>query len=511
MPPRPLKPSKPNPKADAESQDASLDGVSGSRAAFQSGGQGSVPSESCEETHPAIAISTGETKAVGLLPNFERWCLTVLQTEAKKTWYQSTWPRTSKATPVTQVAKESISIAGAAALEAAETARKQVSPNPKAPLRSPSSYLSRNVGSSSRSLPLAATTTRVNVTSNATGNGDRNTFSRERLSGTGPNPNRADEFNGNDVDEKKAKFAGQHSIRRSSADILNSEDKQGLAEGAKGTTSAWMGWFARPADRQPQTPSTLQQNPTTDETQISKTDMRFGSNHEGSPFQNESSERRSSIPTPVMQTAGRDQAPRSWLALWGTAAQSPDVQSEVGANGATGVQDLNHVQDQADLEGNFGSATTASNVPDSPTSDQLVDAGKPSGWAFWSRDHSAQNATGDSLRLTKAAVAGKSDQNKPKHTVVDETKETGNHSKVGGFQPMGSLRSANVPSVAESTGNAKVLNSDSSSATVVNATKATKPKQEAINLLLPSFESTYCLVPRPGMLQQVILPNASFS
>ena len=429
--------------------------------------------------------------------------LTALQTEAKKTWYGSTWPRTPKATPVTQVAKESVSIAGAAALEAVEPARKQVSPNPTAPLRSPSLYLSRNVGSSSRSLPLAATTTRVNVTSNATGNGDRDTFSRERLRGTAPNPSGADEPNGNDADEEKAKSVGQHSIRRSSADILNAEDKQCVAEGAKRKASGWMGWFARPADGQSQTPSTLQQNPTTNEVQIPRIDMGFGSNPEGSPSQNESSERRSSIPTPIVRTAGPDQAPRSWLTLWGTAAQSPDVQSEVGANGATSIEDLNPVQDQIVLEENFGSATVASNAPDSPTSGQLVDAGKSSGWAFWSRNHSAQNATGDSSRLTKPAVAGTPAQNTPKNTVIDETKETGNHSKGGEFQPVESSRSSKIPSVAESAGNAKVLNSDSSSVTLGNATKATKPKHEPINLLLPSFENTYRLVPRPGMLQQV--------
>ena len=393
----------------------------------------------------------------------------------------------------------------------AETARKQVSPNPTAPLRSPSLYLSRNVGSSSRSLPLAARTTRVNVTSNATGNSDRNTSSQEQFSGTGPLPNGADESNGSDLDEKKAKFTGQHSIRRSSADILNAEDKQGLAKGAKQTASAWMGWFARPADRQSQTPSTRQQNLSTTEVQTSKNDKLFGSNHNGSPSQNESRERRSSIPTPVVITAGRDQAPRSWLALWGTAAHVPGIQSEVGANGATGIQDLNPAQDQIDMEGEFDSAAMALKIPDSLTSDQLVDAGKSSGWAFWSRNHSAQNATGGSLRLTKAAGAGTPDQNKSTHTVINETKETSSHSNGSGFHPTESARSTNVLSVDESAGNIKVIDSDSSSATLVNATKAKKPKQEAINLLLPSFENTYRPVPKPGMLQQVIPPKAIIS
>ena len=355
-------------------------------------------------------------------------------------------------------------------------------------------------------MPLAATTTRVNVTSNVKGNGDRNTLSQERLNGTGSNSNGVDESNRNDKDQKKAKSAGHDSIRRSSADILNADDKQSLAEGAKDTSSGWMGWFARPADRQSSAPSTLQQNSITNEVQNPQTGMRFGSNHRGSPSQKESNEQRSSIPTPAVKMAGRDQVPRSWLALWGTAAQSPDIQSEVGA----GIQDSNRVQDQIDLEGNFGSATMASNVSDSPNPDQLADAGKSSGWAFWSRNHSAQNATGDNPQLTKATVAGTPAQNKPSQTVIDEAKETGNHSKGGEFQPMESPRSTIVPSAAESAGKAKVLNSDSSSATMVSAAKATKPKQEAINLLLPLFENTYRPIPRPGMLQQVILPKANF-
>ncbi|KAL8793931.1 MAG: hypothetical protein Q9195_003444 [Heterodermia aff. obscurata] len=486
MPPRPLKSSKPNPKADAESQDASLESVSASRAEFQSVGQGLVPSDSYEETPSAIATGIEETKAP----------------EAKKTWYGSTWPRTPKATPVTQVAKESISTAGAAALKAAEPARKQGSPNPTPPLRSPSLYLSRNVGSSSRLLPLAATTTRVNVTSNATGNGDRNTVSQDRLSETGPDPNGADKSKRNGVDEKDAQSAGQHGIRRSSADILNAEDKQGLAHGAKGTTSGWMGWFARPADGQSQNPSTLHQNPTTKEVQISENDIHFGSIHEGSGSQDDTSEQQTSIPTPVVKIAGREQAPRSWLALWGNAAQSPDIHSEAGADGATRIQDLNPGQGQIDLKGNVGSGMTASNSSDSPISDQLVDAGKSSGWAFWSRSHSVQNARSDSLRLGKTAVAETFAKNKPKHTVLDGTKGTGNHSKVDGFQPMESSRCTNVPYIAECARNAKVLNSDASPATPVNTTRATKPKQEVANLLLPSFEDTYRLVPRPGMLQQ---------
>ena len=70
MPPRPLKGSKPNPKADAESQDVSLHGASGSKTDFQSVGQGSVPTESYEETHPAIATSIEDTKPVGLFSKF---------------------------------------------------------------------------------------------------------------------------------------------------------------------------------------------------------------------------------------------------------------------------------------------------------------------------------------------------------------------------------------------------------------------------------------------------------
>lgn len=428
--------------------------------------------------------------------------MTVLKSEAKKTWYGGTWPKTPKAIPVTQVAKESISAARAVASETLSTAPKQVPTNPSnptSPLRTSSLYLSRNVGSSSRSLPLVATTTKVNITSNSADASHRNALAEDQFTRKEPRLDGADESEEMPVDEEKIGTMHQGDTKKSSADILNAEDKQGPAEGAGGGSSGWMGWFARPNDRQVQISERPQQHSSLNEAQHMKTGNEVDPNCDCSPS-TETNERRKSDPNQVPKSSERDQASRSWLGFWGTAAQPAMHQEGNHIIGTASSNEANAIKNELSSGQTSKAAANVLDASNSPSLEQPISTGKSSGWAFWSRDHSVQGAASDIPRPS-SVVAGESlSAAKPEPTVRDETKI----SSSGRPRSVGTKVDTKIPEIPKSTaGNPKVINDPPSSALQDKASQTAKIKQEAVNLVLPSFEKTFGLDTRPNLIQQV--------
>ena len=418
--------------------------------------------------------------------------LILLQSESRKTWYGGTWPRTPKSSPAIQVAKENISTAG----------RHEVS-KPAKPLRKPSLYSSRNMGSPNRSLPLAATTTKINIISNAAASRECDSSIDEQLVGTGSGPDRVA---GNpmqaDAGEKETEKARQ---RRSSADILNAEDKRVVAEGIKGASPGWLGWFLRPVEPHRAANQVLQQDFAAEEAGPSIETVQGESPCKGNvPSEEASDERRNSNPNPISALSYQDKAPRStWLGFWGTSAQTSDGKPGANEAGATQMSGRIH------LDGNLTEATTASFAAPPQVSDQPTAAGKPSGWAFWSRNHSeAPSTSGLDTGTDKAAVAGLWSHSKPgiatvKEATVSSIKEK--NVKPHPTEPSNGLRQ---PSPSKINDSRATISTDANIGGAIDTTRPLKSKQSTVNLLLPYV---HIVVPLRSLTPFLYTYRSSFS
>ena len=158
---------------------------------------------------------------------------------------------------MTQVAKESILAAGAAASEIISSAQRRVSPRRAIPSRNPSLCLSKGMGGSSRSLPLAATTTKLHITSNSSDHagGKRNIAQEATSVGNGPDAGaKSESIMDSETAPSDENFNRKVKMRSncSSAELLDAEDKRHLLAESKEASLGWMGWFARTANNQEQ-------------------------------------------------------------------------------------------------------------------------------------------------------------------------------------------------------------------------------------------------------------------
>ena len=410
-------------------------------------------------------------------------------TQSTTSWYGGTWPRTNKTTPVTQVAKKSISVAGNAASKIATdvvaTARAS-SPRPpsiSSPLRSPASYLSRGAASSTRSLPLAAAPTKLNITSSSSDTQTENAADGLRRQSNTVSKTRQ-QGNGEVKDESLTKSVGQS--EGTAPEPPATLYSQRPPEGVEATTQpvSWLNWFAkadnvgtkdsgRPQSMAPPTPEASPPSPI---------------------------QRRNSEPNPSSAPAAESEAHRSWLGIWNTTPKGTQ-KATVGAT-ATNIGDSVTIDKQTPKK-------KTSNVPDTAqTSAGIAEAAKSQsyGWAFWSSDDS-KSVSGKGRRSSNVgqlALAGSPSQSKPENAVIDEIK--GVPDRVSKRpRPQSMQDEGDIPKTA----GAKAVPKEDAKGALVAATSnnakvpATKAKKEAPNLVLPSFKSTYRSTSRPHLIQQL--------
>ena len=218
-------------------------------------------------------------------------------------------------------------------------------------------------------------------------------------------------------------------------------------------------------------------------------------------------QRRNSEPSPVSLSALQEEAPRSWLGLWGNGPVQTQSSSSASATdvASSPVNESNSAESQNTklIDGNLSPVTN-------PQPPQLPAGGTRSsyGWAFWSRDRPKSDGekTCSGNEVGELALAGSSSQSKLESAVVDET--IGLPNKLGKIQRPQSLEASNDPQKPGCT--SEDSRTDSKNEVVHLAPKSkpgtrasSKEKRVPENLLLPSFRDTYNKVERPSLLQQI--------
>ena len=356
-------------------------------------------------------------------------------------------------------------------------------------------------------MPLAATTTKLHITSNATSptNGD----TKDR----GTSKNEREPFREFGIQEgfSKApdheKSDGATLERPSKTRDTRPESNNHVLDVPKAAneSTSWLNWFSR-SEIAPENGTSIEQ-PNSIASSAGKnrpqsTILEALQDGPSSPEQ-----RRNSDPSPVSPNLQQEENPRSWLSIWGNVStQTKSSSSPSAIDVASNPQnDSNRTASQTrkvdDAE--------PDNVSASQPPQQVADGARVSyGWAFWSRDQPKRDhqKTRPGSEVGELALADSSSQSKPESAVVDET--GGIPNMVGKRQRLRSVEVAEGPKKSRGTGDDTKKNSTPESVALASQMKpkvdaASKAKLMPENLLLPSFRNTYSLVGRPSLIQQI--------
>jgi len=410
-------------------------------------------------------------------------------------------------TPTIQVAKTTISAAGGAATDNVVSAGSNPSHLPTTTYKLPAVYLSLNIASSSRALPLAATTTRQNVTSNMVSSADDATQNGQ-----------AAKFRCNSQ-ERNTEATRKTSLAEEQADGPNPEtteprkrdsvavQRNKSSDGIKGNRDSisWLNWFSKVEDPRDGKPVTGSSGASSErKSNVSKeppegTTVEAPEDTHPSPAQ-----RRKSDSSCLSSKVQQRPPPRSWLGLWGTTITQPQSGGSASTSEVATIEQKVPNESMPNIE--RPDVSNAKPIANSHPLPQPAENQRSYGWAFWTkdetRDDDGKTKSGSNVELL--AKADFTTASKPESAVVvqqrsaaDKVSKRERPRSSGTSEDLQKLRSAE-----------HVRNRDTTSRMAATKTKSAveasmRAKQMAENLVLPSFKQTYSHIGRATFFQQM--------
>ncbi|KAL6238595.1 hypothetical protein BDW75DRAFT_246997 [Aspergillus navahoensis] len=398
-------------------------------------------------------------------------------------WYPSVWP--SKAAPITEVARESISMAKHTPSDAASISTLPLG-SPKQQ-RHPSLQVTKRIGESTRSLPASATTTRINIASDGSSSAPA-----EELEPDPTSPGKAA-----DTADKEA------SKDNCAVEAGNSEDPQLNVTAEPGDSSSpnavidqpsgWLSWVYASFINNKTTSSDSTTEPTTEQTWELETpaaDRPSNQDNESAPPEPSPEQDK---PFEVAEITSTSQK-RSWLQMWygSSSSKGPEAPKDEAPSNAQEQHPPAPIASSGPEEDT--ESTRAEGGTDTPKS--TTTSTKPSAWSFFFRD-SAQE------RPPEAQAA---------EATITQDSPTEQSTSVSDFKPVRKteiINKGNVKVKAPPNGLSLPDNAVSKSAVaeetlVPGAPEASKQLQKSIpNQVLPAFKDTFALRDRPTLLQSL--------
>ena len=414
-----------------------------------------------------------------------------------------------KATPVTQIAKESITAAGEAASEIVASTR--APPFPTVSAKSRVTYLSRSIRSSVRPLPLPATTTKLNITCNAPSGIDGAETKENPLNNNKNNDNdNSTTYSLEHRNHTKSQSDNERELADTTAQEYGSEERNfgshskiNSSKGPEpsGDSAGWLSWFYKYEPKK---------NGSID---LEHTDSEAGNNEIAATGQPQSIKRKIADRVPpcfdadgILEPSRSDstelqqeQSSRAWLGLWGNVAtEIHGTSSACVSDNIPDVSKASGMQLQTSVEGNSNPGSYPQPSP------RPVDNARSYGWAFWLRDQS-KSCTGKEVPGS-LGLAGSPSQSKPEYAVVD--KAQGIPEK---FLPMERSQSPNDANIVKKE---RVTDGNTRTNSVVEPVSVTakaqtaadtgsKARQSPANQLLPEFKHTFITAGRPSLVQHI--------
>ncbi|KAL8722943.1 MAG: hypothetical protein Q9225_000635 [Loekoesia sp. 1 TL-2023] len=391
-----------------------------------------------------------------------------------KTWYRgATWRRGSKATPVTQVAKESILAATDKASELFPNAQISTAHDAASSITSPSSYLSRSLNRLNKPPSAASSTPKSDVASGSS----RNLHAVSQQPAASDVISAQDEVSASKQHDSKEKASSNQSPETDLLDTSALKKLENQESKAYMESLPWRGWFSRNGEATKPEPG-----------KPPDVVPQFALDESGSP-----SRRRNSDPSAAASNQVKDTPPRSWLGLW--AARSAKAGSADGAA----------LTAAAGLDKPLSSSLPATpNTEDAPvaSSTQSTFTAKIPGWAFWSRETHG-NPTADARQAHKRELVLAESRSRVPMASPDSKATQADSGKRS--LPMNSARKACAPNLPHAQ-----ARPDISSDVAQNSTRSKVAEGESLrannntrNLLLPPITNTYRPAPRYSLLESL--------
>ncbi|KAJ5620627.1 hypothetical protein N7510_004611 [Penicillium lagena] len=416
-------------------------------------------------------------------------------------WYPASWSavtRVSKAAPVTEVARESISVAKNVASSVTNSSTSLY--DRASHSRHPSIQLTKKAGASTRSLPAGATTTKINIASD----GSASTTAVDKLAepDTGetdtPKKEASNEAPAKPLEQtsKEQEFApdGETGIDASHAGHAVPAEQPG----------GWFSWFNRPAaiDNGPVTAPTstgtegnLQADNQVGVQPIARhpPDSEVQGELQQGQLQEQATETVENSPTAQK---------RSWLQMWYGASASAKRGEQPSAE-----PPISTSADDSALEAN-GDDTTSRDQPDEPTgpSRNLVGTARSTGWSFWTKDPS-KDATPDKAAEVQAIEASIPPGAQSRPMALEPDPEANVKITKKDSIKMKAPKN-NAESVHSKDGPAPIIEATSTSLPPaeprpVEATASKQLLKILPNQVLPRVKETYMLEESPSILQSL--------
>lgn len=415
-----------------------------------------------------------------------------------QSWYPGSWSaisRASKAAPVTEVARESISVAHNVASCAVDSSTSVLETSRQN--RHQSIQLTKKAGASTRSLPADVTTTRVNIASDGSASTTALDSLKIPIATDSPPDKETSKVNVAKPLEKSAEE------RRPILENVGTEPNtlqttQAPAE----QSSGWFSWVYKstPADECPATESGIvveaertveSQTIRQAEPQPNEADPNTEQTQQDHSLEQTSEQTRDTIETtPTAQN-------RSWLQMWyGFGPSNKQEEQRAGEPTQSAPVDSIIPKDQDSNMAPNDPSKRPEDLP--PTTQHTVGTTKSLGWSFWSKDSSSKDAAPDKLQEVEA---------------VEPTVTSDTPTRQASLEP-----SAEANVNATKKGNLKVKSHKDSRVSAIEATStpippveprpadatASKQLQRILpNQVLPKFEDTYAAEESPSLLQSL--------
>ncbi|KAI3115299.1 hypothetical protein CBS147333_1696 [Penicillium roqueforti] len=411
-------------------------------------------------------------------------------------WYPGSWSsiaKVSKAAPVTEVARESISAAKSVASNVTNSSASLLDTSTKN--RYSSIQLTRKAGASTRSLPADATTTRVNIASDGSAS---TTAVDDPESSRALEPAKPDKETPNESDIKPLEEPAKEQKATPNADP--STLHAGSAEGPE-QSSRWLSWIYGPSttskgptnvpDSTPAVENPLAENQMAE--QSTQPIVKDYTAREEEQLDPEPEQTKDTVE--VTLTSQK----RSWLQMWyGT--NTPSQQNNPPSTESTITPSAN--SDSTDTP---DTKMAPQDPPDEPAeraggSQTPVGTTRSSGWSFWSKD---SNKDGSSNKPQEAeAIEASMGPNSPSnHTALEP--DTDSNSKITQkssikVKPTKDKRLKVGPTTESTPTSTPPVEPRPADVT------ASKQLQQILpNQVLPKFEETYAFEQSPSILQSL--------
>jgi hypothetical protein len=447
------------------------------------------------------------------------------QSPRPNSWYNGgSWR--AKASPVTQVANESVSVAKGATSESIEESN-----------RRPSQSVSKGVRGSRKSVPLAAEATRVHATSDAS---DK---SRPPAFATHPDEKMKDAEDAVETKEDTKAPAVVENAPLPPEPAAEEDSKSVASAETRPKSGAWFGWWSRPdgygsdGEKQkesnkrrrveteeatntplPGTPSAQPANPPTQE----PPEIKLSDAPKDGPQDNAAQCERLQPEMSVNPSSSR-----SWFGLWST-AQNQQAQAEAQADKQpqkpSAEPQINVSTDPAATEN-----VTNKQPPPKPDNKKAPEERpKSSGWAFWSADKPQDlgpTPGGTQKEVGELAVADTPSQSHPEAAQFNEQPQPQQEQPAKEkAKKSGSLlrpKRGKAEKARDSGDSSAGLTPDVSKAPTLSVSPIPTPvdtppdsdvpkpvqrgkqAQTRPNLILPSFRDSYPSEPSPGYLERL--------